>query len=548
MFETVVQGVQEPLAGMAEPFAGAALMLLALAFVGSLFRWAAGLGEKAGVPPRPSHTPLRGEGLVPAAEAALRADAARAAEAAGADGIPFGGARLPLSSLAQNFLVQGCPGSGKSVFLELLLSAVMRAAHPAQAAPARLVLFDPKTEWPAKLFARLPAGSPLVLLHPFDRRGARWDVGRDFRTVAERLQLAEMLVPAEKGDANRYFQEAALDLLTALLAVLAGSGDRWTLADIVYFCRSRPRLKAVLALDPLSAEVGESYLGAKSGKDVLATLNAKLGKFAAVAACWDHADAGVSIREFMDGPGALVLGYDPRVSFALEGVNRLAVKCVTDIAVSRQGRADRTILCIDEYRQFGECRGLLDVAIQGRSSAACLLVAFQDINGVEATHKDRVARELCALLQNKVWLKAGSVEAAALASQSLGKQEVQQVTGNAQTTTNTGAARPASQSVSLNSSVTQREAVLPAEVRDLPLADPRADRLAAYYQSPVTGSFRHEGPFVGALRALPSSAQFPNFVPRPDDHQVLRPRGRADLDRLGLPPTPELLEAMGLGR
>jgi hypothetical protein len=91
--------------------------------------------------------------------------------------------------------------------------------------------------------------------------------------------------------------------------------------------------------------------------------------------------------------------------------------------------------------------------------------------------------------------------------------------------------------------VTLREVVLPKEVLDLPPADPATDRLTGFYQSPVTGGFRHEGPFLAPIRALPPAGRFPNMERRPPGHQALRPRGRADLARLGLPATPELIVA-----
>ena len=61
-------------------------------------------------PTEVSVTPLRGEGLVAPAEAAARADAARANDPrhpADFPGLPFGGTHLPLSALHTHFLIQG---------------------------------------------------------------------------------------------------------------------------------------------------------------------------------------------------------------------------------------------------------------------------------------------------------------------------------------------------------------------------------------------------------------------------------------------------------
>ncbi len=500
-------------------------------------------------PTEVSVTPLRGEGLVTPADASARADAARAKDSrhpADFPGIPFGPAHLPLSALHTHFLIQGTTGSGKTVTLERILAAVMRGPMASGPGKMRAVVFDPKGEWPSKAFAWAPPHAELVLFHPFDRRSSRWELCEDFRTRAELLQLAEMLVPEERNDANPYFRDAARAVASAVLATLAAHGGAWRLGDVLYFARTRDRLRAVLGLLPETRDVAAQFLNARSAKDVVATLGACLGKFGPVAACWDRADAGVSLAAFMDRPGVLILGHDPTATAALRGVNRLVVKRLTELALARQGQDDLTLFAFDEFRQFGKSDGLLDVAIQGRSSGASLLVAFQDINGLDATHDGKTARELLSLLQNRVFLTAGSAEAAAYAAGAFGKQEVKEVSPNTSAQTNAGASVPASTTHSASTRVTLREVVLPAETLGLPPADPAADTLTAFYQSPVTGGFRHAGPFLAPLRALPPAGRFPNFVRRPPGDQALRPRGRGDLARLGLQQTPELLAAMGL--
>lgn len=500
-------------------------------------------------PTEVSVTPLRGEGLVPPADAAARADMARAKDPrhpADFPGIPFGSAHLPLSALYTHFLIQGTTGSGKTVTLERILASVLRGPMASGPGRVRAVVFDPKGEWPSKAFAWAPPHADLVLLHPFDRRGSRWELHEDFRTRAELLQLAEMLVPDDKKDANPYFRDAARAVTSAVLTALSAHRGVWGLGDILYFARTRDRLRAVLGVLPETRDVAGQFLNARSAKDVVATLGSCLGKFSPVAACWDRADTGVSLAGFMGRSGVLVLGHDPTVTAALRGVNRLVVKRLTELALSRQGQDDLTLFAFDEFRQFGRSEGLLDVAIQGRSSGASLVVAFQDVNGLDATHDGKTARELLSLLQNRLFLTAGSTEAAAYAAGAFGKQEVKEVSPGTSAQTNAGAGVPASTTASQSTRVTLREVVLPAEVLGLPPADPAADRLSAFYQSPVTGGFRHEGPFLAPLRALPPAGRFPNIVRRPPGHQALRPRGRADLARLGLPPTPELLAAMGL--
>lgn len=529
-------------------YAGVLLFVMVIVLVTSGFDWIDRLFAKKPTT-EVSVTPLRGEGLVTPADAAVRADAARSLDPRHPPdfaGIPFGSAHLPLSALYTHFAIQGTTGAGKSVTLERIVSAVLRGPMASGPGKVRAVIFDPKGEWPSKAFAWTPPHAELLLLHPFDQRGSRWELSRDFRTCAEVRQLAELLVPDDKKDANPYFRDAARAVIVAALITLNEHGGKWRLGDPIYFARTRERLRALLSILPETRDVAAQYLNARSAKDVVATLGSCLSKFDPVAACWDRAKSGVSLGEFMNSSGVLILGHDPTSAAALRSINRLVVKRLTELALARQGQDDLTLFVFDEFRQFGQSEGLIDVAVQGRSSAASLVVAYQDINGLDATHDGKTARELLSLLQNRVFLTAGSAEAAAYAAGAFGKQEVKEVSPNTSTQMNTGASRPASTTHSTSTRVTLREVVLPAEVLGLPPADPVSDTLAAFYQSPVTGGFRSAGPFIAPLRALPPVGRFPNIVRRPPGHQALRPRGRNDLARLGLPATPALIAAMEL--
>lgn len=523
-----------------------AVVLLATAgwsALGRVFGWDKDEASKTGF------VPVRGSGLVESAAAGKAAAEHRDRDPEnppGSPGVRFGPVGLPFSALNTHVLIMGTTESGKSSTLELMVSSEFDIWRQPGRGNMRFVLFDPKCEWPSKLFARLPAGVQLYLTHPLDRRGVAWDLAADFRNPADFQQLAAMLVPESKDDQNRYFTDSARDTVAdALLALSHFAPDAWTLRDLIQFCRSPARLKALLGLHPTTRDRVTQVLSARSGRDVVATIGSSLSKFGPVAACWEHATHRLCLRRFMDESAALVLGHHASVSFALQNLNRLMVKRLCDLALDRQTPDNRTVFVFDEFRLFGRSEGLTEVAMRGRSSGASLIVTALDINGLIATHDDKTARELLSLLQHRVFLKAGSIEQARFAAELLGKQEVKQYTTGNSATTNAGAQRPASQSTSTSEQVTQRDVVLPAQLLGLPLADPRQDRLAGYFQSPVTGSFFHEGPFVQELRCLPVASDFPNFVRRDDQQQHLRPLSVTDLGRLNMPKTTKLLEALG---
>src|SRR5207244_6368424 len=116
----------------------------------------------------------------------------------------------------------------------------------------RLVLFDPKGEWPSKLFARLPAGAALYLNHPLDSRSVAWDMAADIRTPADVHQLSSMVVPESNQEHNRYFTDSARDIVRTVLLVLGHfAPDAWTLRDLMCFANNLRLLEALFKLHPI---------------------------------------------------------------------------------------------------------------------------------------------------------------------------------------------------------------------------------------------------------------------------------------------------------
>jgi type IV secretory pathway TraG/TraD family ATPase VirD4 len=451
-------------------------------------------------------------------------------------GIFWGGEYWPLELANLHFFLQGATGSGKSVSLAQTVDSLLPLLG--QGLGNRLVIFDPKREWPGRLYTRLSATVPVHMLNPFELRGSRWDLAKDIRTRAEALMLAFMLVPEEKADQNKYFRDAARAVLFALVAVLMHyAPGRWTLRHLIVLARLRPRLVAVLKLLPETSDVAGQFLHQnKSGREVVATIGSSLESFSVVAACWDRARTGVSFSEFLRSEAALVLGFDESVSAAMAGVYRLMVKLLADRVMLNDDPEDRTFFVFDEFKLFGRSDDLINVAIRGRSSGACLFIASQDINAIDALYGRETARELIGNLHSKAFLRVESEAAATFAAECIGSHEVLQYTQSR--TFGQQASRTVSESV------VKRQLVLPDEVRNLPLADPATDAVDAYVLTPLTDPFLARYPFVGALRACAPPLGFKPYLRRPPGHQHLRPFGPDDLVELNLPAKPALLKTI----
>jgi hypothetical protein len=160
------------------------------------------------------------------------------------------------------------------------------------------------------------------------------------------------------------------------------------------------------------------------------------------------------------------------------------------------------------------------------------VLGFQDIEGLRHVYGREPANELTGMCSNKAILRLDSPETAAWAAKVIGDFEALERRRSSIPDSNSGKSTTSSEQLN------KREAVLASELLSLPPTN-RTNGLTGYYVSPFTGVFR------STLTAdqidqslLPPNRSIAHFVPRPPEHQLLRPFDAADLRRLGLKPPP----------
>lgn len=448
-------------------------------------------------------------------------------------GIAWGGLLMPLPFAWNHFLLQGMPGSGKTVLLKVMLDSILPLVGR-RGAGFRAVIADPKREMAALVHQAVALHVPVWDLNAFSSRGVAWAIGFDVATPAEADQCADTLIPEDKSDVNPFFRNNARAALRALISVLQALGPKkWTLRDLILLCRTRELLMEVLELCPHTRSVAaQVFTNKKTGNEIISTIGSKLCKFETVAACWDRAPRAVSLRRFLDSEEVLLLGYDDAISAPLMALYPLMTKFLQDWILARNDPGKPVFVVIDEFRLFGKC-DLVPLAIKGREARAALVIAFQDVNGVEALLGEKEARELLGCLQSKGFLAADSEAATKFASETLGKEEGWEYTTNV--TRGSG-----NSSTTKTERITQREVVMPDQIRNLPLASWERDAVEGYFKSPFTGRYHVKAPFRDVVERLRPPADFPRYAQRPADEQRLRPLTEADYNRLNIPVSPAI--------
>lgn len=457
--------------------------------------------------------------------------------------VQWGGGVLPASAATTHFLVAGTTGSGKTLLLNTLLGSVLpfigKCRPDGRPFNRRALVYDAKGDLLSTLQGA--AGCRVVSLHPFDLRGAAWDLARDITTPAAALQAASLLVPLDRsGSGNPFFPLAAQNLVRGvLLSFQQTVGTDWTFRDLILALRYEERLRQVLEKVPEGRAVLDQFFQVgETLQGVRAMLATKTAPFEVIAAAWDAATERVSLQEFLEGEFVLVLGNDETCRTALDAVNRLLFQRLTELILGQtESRTRQTWLFLDEVREAGRLDGLSRLMTKGRSKGACVALGFQAIEGMWEVYGKNLADELVGLCNQKAILRLDSPVSAQWASELFGKrEELEHRVSRSQTWSGWALLPRLGRGRAVAEQRLITEAVLASEVMTLPPTGPEHD-LAGYFLTRTSGAYRQTLSWneVMALQ-LPKADDVPDLQPRPESDQYLREWGQEDLDRLGLQP------------
>ena len=367
----------------------------------------------------------------------------------------WGKSFLPLDAGTEHFLVVGATGSGKTTLIARLLKSVLQSPG---ADKRRALIYDSKQDFFSRLsHPELKLNGRLRILHPFDERCCAWDIAQDIDDPLSARQMATILIPQEEGDENNsFFINAARDLLTAVLLAFINcipNAQSWTLRDVILALLYEPYLRYILSLPPLSGikslpmldRVRETYLaptneterGAdpRTASNIRATLNSALSVYEPVAAAWFEAwnrgeESRLSLRKWVTSNQILVLGNDESSRSALDPINQAIFRRLAELTLALPELKDedkvngegQTWFFLDEVREAGELEGLSRLMTKGRSKGACIVLGFQDIDGLRAVYGTEIANEITGQCGNMAILKLNSPSTAEWAIQLYGEK------------------------------------------------------------------------------------------------------------------------------
>lgn len=313
---------------------------------------------------------------------------------------PWGAYRLPFSNQPLGIALVGVPGSGKTTWLEVILTSLLLAVGSRPDFGA--IISDPKRNLVPFVAA---FGVSYFIFNPLDERAVGWDMARDIRSEAEAQEFAVALVNAEMGmsdGGNKYFYDAATIVITALIVALMKIIPNWVFADLVRATDNKEDLERLIKLHHPRPEGILEFLKTKKGErnDVFTTVKTILGKYTIVAARWEHCDRLITVEESFD-QNVLILGADYQFADLIENTNSLFLRFLCARLASLQDNLKRRIIvALDELQASNPVEMLPRLMALSRSAGVCPMIAFQSIPGLIARYKDEnVVKAMLGLCQ-----------------------------------------------------------------------------------------------------------------------------------------------------
>lgn len=329
---------------------------------------------------------------------------------------------LPISEAAKHMLIVGTTGSGKTTAIDLFLQSIAPRFRD-EKKPEQLIFFDGKNE-AVPLLSSLgykPDDPDVWILNPCDNRSAVWDIARDARSPLLARNIASLLIPEEPNSTAPFFANASRDLVYAVLLGLSeidskGADEKppWNLRDLLCALDSEENIRKVASHHPRGLRIVSNILNdAQHSMGVISHVSTKIAKFEQVAALWHtlSRDRFFRISEFLDRPGVLIIGDDPKLRESLWPLTALLLKALGEEILRRPNTkkpdTPRHWFVLDEFRAMEKVDFVYELLNRGRSKGVSVLIGAQSVSGIKDVYGDFRANDILGLCSTKCFLRVG---------------------------------------------------------------------------------------------------------------------------------------------
>ena len=440
--------------------------------------------------------------------------------------IQFGRVWIPESEATNHFGLIGTTGSGKTTIMRILAQSVLPNIDRGD---CRALFYDAKQD-ALPILSSIVGLDKVVTLNPFDSRGRYWDLSADLDEPRVLEEFSYNLIPPVQ-ESQPFFTEAARALLYAVMLSYFISGYRYGFADVLRPLRDRNMLFQILKKHSATRHVAENYLSnPRLLSNLMPSVAVKIQPFESIAACWSHADAGISLRDWSKKDYVLVLGNTEVSRHSIDSINRCIFKRASDVTLNKEeSLTSRTWFFLDELADAGKLSGLISLAKKGRSKGACLVIAFQSVSGLrdESLYGQCGCDELLGQIGTRFVGRLECISTADYVSNLIGEQKF------VEKSYSYTSSKENSSTVSYSTQV--RKAVLPSTLLDI-MPCSLSNGLSGYCITRSVGTFKTkiDGKWLFNEQLKPADESVPAFIPRPAMNQILEPWTEDEARRFGV--------------
>ncbi len=165
----------------------------------------------------------------------------------------------------------------------------------------------------------------------------------------------------------------------------------------------RERLQKVLERTEQGQVRLENYFAEeRSLANIMSTVRSRIAPFEPIASLWQRASMKVSLREWITGQFVLVLASNEAVGAALDAINQVMFRRLVELSlVESESEQRRSWFFLDEVREAGKLPGLSKLLTKGRSKGVCVVLGFQDVDGLKDAYGEHVAAEIIGQTSQK---------------------------------------------------------------------------------------------------------------------------------------------------
>ncbi len=404
------------------------------------------------------HTALhqRGALVEEVPPASSRARLAEKRHDARRDHITVAGVPLSLEDEMKHFKFIGTTGTGKSTAIHEVLEAALRRGD-------RAVVADPDGGY-LRRFYRPERGD--VILNPFERASARWDLFGEIHDSYDVQQLARSLIPDHEG-ADRSWRGYARTFFSAVTSQAHAAGSR----DV----RELYRLLVVAGTQELRTLVAgtpaQPFLEEHNGRMFDSIRSVTASAVGALEFVAQQTSEPLSVRQWVRAGeegrrGVLFMPYRAGQVAALRSVISAWMRLAIFEAMDKPEGDQRLWFVVDELDALGQIDGLKDALARLRKFGGRCVLGFQSVAQVSSTYGQGEGHTLVENCGNTLILRCSGSEhggTSQFVSRLIGEREVlRQSTSRSRRPTELFASITRAEHLSVES------AVMAAQIEQLP--------------------------------------------------------------------------------